>query len=218
VGVVGSGLDVVYPRRHGRLWAEVGRRGLLVSEAPLGARPEPWRFPVRNRVLAALAEVVVVVESHAKGGSLHTVEAALARDRPVMAVPGSVRSPASDLPNALLADGCAPVRDALDVLVALGLSTGGPGVPGPTAVAGLRGPNAVAGAATERRPTPGGDAGAVLAAAGWEPVSLDDIVARTGLSPGAVSLALTRLEDERWVEGSAGWWERVPDRVMGDIR
>jgi DNA processing protein len=182
---------------------------------------------VRNRVLAALAEVVVVVESHAKGGSLHTVEAALARDRPVMAVPGSVRSPASDLPNALLADGCAPVRDALDVLVALGLSTGGPGVPGPNAVAGLRGPNAVAGlrgpnavagAATERRPTPGGDAGAVLAAAGWEPVSLDDIVARTGLSPGAVSLALTRLEDERWVEGSAGWWERVPDRVMGDIR
>ncbi|HWC10704.1 MAG TPA: DNA-processing protein DprA, partial [Acidimicrobiales bacterium] len=63
VAVVGSGLDVVYPRRHSRLWAEVGERGLLLSEAPLGARPEAWRFPVRNRVIAALAEAVVVVES-----------------------------------------------------------------------------------------------------------------------------------------------------------
>ncbi|MFN2607419.1 MAG: DNA-processing protein DprA, partial [Acidimicrobiales bacterium] len=107
VAVVGSGLDVVYPRRHGRLWAEVAERGLMLSEAPLGTRPEPWRFPVRNRVIAALADVVVVVESHHRGGSVHTVEAAQARDRQVMAVPGSVRSPASALPNALLADGCA---------------------------------------------------------------------------------------------------------------
>ncbi|HEX2273548.1 MAG TPA: DNA-processing protein DprA, partial [Acidimicrobiales bacterium] len=97
VAVVGSGLDVVYPRRHARLWAGVASSGLLLSEAPLGARPEPWRFPVRNRIIAALAEVVVVVESPSRGGSLHTVDAAVARDRPVMAVPGSVRSPASEL-------------------------------------------------------------------------------------------------------------------------
>ncbi|MGI9023651.1 MAG: DNA-processing protein DprA [Acidimicrobiales bacterium] len=191
VGVVGSGLDVVYPRAHARLWARVAAQGLLLSEAPLGVRPEPWRFPVRNRVIAGLAEIVVVVESHARGGSLHTVDAALARDTPVMAVPGSVRSPASAFPNALLADGCAPVRDALDVLVALGLSTAQP-------VAGV-----------DRRTAPEGDAVAALDAVGWAPASLDEVVTRSGLAPGPASLALARLEGDGWVVGRAGWWERV---------
>jgi DNA processing protein len=190
LGVVGSGLDVVYPRRHVRLWADVGERGLLLSEAPLGARPEPWRFPVRNRVIAALAEVVVVVESHPRGGSLHTVDAALARDRAVMAVPGSVRSPASALPNALLADGCAPVRDALDVLVALGLSCSPPAPQPP-------------------RPTPDGEAAAALDAVGWEPASLDDVVARSGLTPARAGLVLARLEADGWLTRRSGWWERL---------
>jgi len=195
IAVVGSGLDVVYPRAHGRLWAEVGARGLLLSEAPLGARPEAWRFPARNRVLAALAEVVIVVESHARGGSMHTVDAAMARDTPVMAVPGSVRSSASAFPNALLADGCAPVRDALDVLVALGLSS-----PHPKDEIDLRAP-------------PQGDAVAALAALGWEPASLDDVVTRTNLGPAPASLALARLESDGWVICRGGWWERVATDV-----
>jgi len=192
IAVVGSGLDVVYPRAHGHLWAEVAARGLLLSEAPLGARPEPWRFPARNRVIAGLSEVVVVVESHARGGSLHTVDAAMARGTPVMAVPGSVRSAASAFPNALLTEGCAPVRDALDVLVALGLSS----VPRTAADVDIR-------------PAPRGDEVTVLAAVGWEPASLDDVVSRTRLGPGAASLALAVLEDNGWVVGRAGWWERV---------
>ena len=191
IGVVGSGLDVVYPRAHTRLWARVASAGLLLSEAPLGARPEPWRFPVRNRVIAALAEVVVVVESHVRGGSLHTVEAALARDTPVMAVPGSIRSPASAFPNTLLADGCAPVRDALDVLVALGLSTVQPA------------------AVPDHRPPPRGDEDAVLDALGWGQASLDEVVTRTGLAPGPASLALASLEGEGWIAGRGGYWERV---------
>ncbi|MBA3267738.1 MAG: DNA-protecting protein DprA [Acidimicrobiia bacterium] len=197
VGVVGSGLDVVYPRAHARLWARVASEGLLLSEAPLGARPEPWRFPVRNRVIAALAEIVVVVESHPRGGSLHTVDAALVRDIPVMAVPGSIRSPASVFPNALLADGCAPVRDALDVLVALGLSSAPPK------------------AATDLRPPPEGDAVAVLAALGGEPASLDEVVSRTRLAPGPASLALARLEGDGWVAGRGGFWE---SRATGSAR
>ncbi|HEX2046266.1 MAG TPA: DNA-protecting protein DprA [Acidimicrobiales bacterium] len=171
VAVVGSGLDVVYPRSHGELWKEVAGAGLLLSEAPLGARPEPWRFPVRNRVIAALAELVVVVESAEKGGSRHTVDAAMARDRPVMAVPGSVRSPVSAYPNSLLADGCHPVRDPLDVLVALGLSSA------PSAAADVR-------------PPPGPDEAVVLEALGWEPATFDALCARTGRSPGQVSVAL----------------------------
>ncbi|MEA2716230.1 MAG: processing protein, partial [Actinomycetota bacterium] len=142
IAVVGSGLDVVYPRRHAQLWADVAAAGLLLSEAPLGAAPEPWRFPVRNRVIAALSEVVVVVESHVRGGSRYTVEAAAERSRTVMAVPGSVRNPASAYTNALLADGCPPARDATDVLVALGLSSAGAATPAP------------AGSPIDRRPAP----------------------------------------------------------------
>ncbi len=123
VAVVGTGLDVVYPRRNAALWEAVGTTGAVLSEYPLGTRPEPWRFPARNRVVAALADVVVVVESHARGGSLHTVTAALERDVPVMAVPGPVRSPASAGTNALLGAGAPPVRDAEDVLIALGLDS-----------------------------------------------------------------------------------------------
>ena len=68
VGVVGSGLDVVYPRGNRDLWGAVGAAGTLMGEAPLGAEPEGWRFPARNRLLAALADVVVVVESKRAGG------------------------------------------------------------------------------------------------------------------------------------------------------
>ncbi len=191
IAVVGSGLDVVYPPAHRELWEQVAAGGLLLSEAPLGARPEPWRFPVRNRVIAALAEVVVVVESGEKGGSRHTVEAAMARDRPVMAVPGSVRSPVSSYTNGLLADGCHPVRDALDVLVALGLSS----VPAPVAA--------------DSRDAPGPEEAQVLDALGWEPATFDDLCTRSGRSPGQVSVGLARLQAGGWVVERAGWWERI---------
>jgi len=204
VAVVGSGLDVVYPSRHASLWAAVAERGLLLSEAPLGARPESWRFPVRNRVLAALAEVVVVVESHVRGGSLHTVDAAIGRDRLVMAVPGSVRSPASAFPNALLADGCPPVRDALDVLVALGLSA---------ATSGVRDRRVRETAAAVEDLDP--DTRAALDALGWEPATLDEVVSRSRLEPGAASLALARLEREGWIRTDGAWSERVVRRAPG---
>ena len=91
--MVASGLDVVYPREHRDLWAAAANCGLLLSEAPPGTQPEPYRFPLRNRIVAALSEVVVVVESREKGGSLITAGEALDRDVPLMAVPGPVRQP-----------------------------------------------------------------------------------------------------------------------------
>ncbi len=125
VGVVGSGLDRVYPYRNLDLWDEVAASGTLLSEAPLGAEPEGWRFPARNRLLVALADVVVVVESKRAGGSMHTVEEAMRRDVPVMAVPGSLRNPAAEGTNLLLSEGCPPVCSIDDVLVALDLTTAG---------------------------------------------------------------------------------------------
>ncbi len=125
VGVVGSGLDRVYPYRNLDLWDEVTASGTLLSEAPLGAEPEGWRFPARNRLLVALADVVVVIESKRAGGSMHTVEEAVRRDVVVMAVPGSVRNPAAEGTNLLLSEGCPPVCSTDDVLVALDLATAG---------------------------------------------------------------------------------------------
>ena len=115
----------------------------------------------------------------------------MARDRTVMAVPGSVRSPVSAFTNGLLADGCHPVRDALDVLVALGLSSAPTSPP-----ADVRAP-------------PGPEEAPVLDALGWEPATFDDLCARTGWSPAQVSVALARLQAGGWVEERTGWWERV---------
>jgi DNA processing protein len=204
VGVVGSGPDIVYPRRHASLWSAVATHGVVLGEAPLGAPPEAWRFPVRNRIIAALAEVVVVVESPLRGGSLHTLEAATARSRPVMAVPGPVRNPASALPNALLAEGCAPVRDALDVLVALDLAD-----PARRPAKGHR-PGAEERSAGDDRAPPDPEGTKVLDAVGWgAPASFEEVVVRTGLSPGEAGVALARLERDGWVSARAGWWERT---------
>lgn len=191
VAVVGSGLDVVYPSRHRDLWAAVRDHGLLLSEAPLGTRPAPWRFPARNRLIAALADVVVVVESHITGGSLLTVGEAERRDVPVLAVPGSVRSPAAAGTNHLLADGCHPVRDVTDVLVALGL----------TPAARRR--------VSEHRPTPSANGTTVLEAFDWEPATLEHLAARTHLPLGELVLAVEALLADGWVRLEGGWYERV---------
>lgn len=122
IGVVASGLDVIYPASNRTLWEAVAADGLLLSEVPLGQRPTKWRFPARNRMIAALSDLVVVVESHARGGALSTVDEATDRGISVVVVPGSVRSPASDGTNALLLEGAAPVRDARDVLDLLGVT------------------------------------------------------------------------------------------------
>jgi DNA processing protein len=195
IGVVGSGLDVVYPPRHRHLWRRVAHHGLLLTEAPPGGAPEAWRFPRRNRILAGLADVVVVVESHASGGSLSTVRAALDRDITVMAVPGSVRSPSSAGTNRLLADGVAPVTDADDVLVALSLT--GANVTTTTVASCTAG-------TTERGPEP-----PVLAAGDWTPTSTEANQRRTGLTLGEASTELTRLEVQGRLRRRGGWWERV---------
>ena len=196
VGVVGSGLDVVYPRRHAGLWRQVGDAGVLFSEAPLGSRPEQWRFPARNRLIAALSQVLVVVESPLAGGSFHTVRAAADRGVPVLAVPGPVRSPASAGTNRLLSEGCAPACDVGDVLAALSLETAGGTLE-----------------RVDRRPPPSPDDAPVLEAVGWEATSAEQVMARTGLSPSRAALSLAHLEAAGWVRrpaGSAGgWWERV---------
>ncbi|HEV7862241.1 MAG TPA: DNA-processing protein DprA [Acidimicrobiia bacterium] len=180
IGVVATGLDVVYPRRHRVLFERVRRYGVLVGEQPFGVAPARGRFPVRNRIIAALADVVVVVEATLSGGSRITADRALDYGRPVLAVPGSRRNPAAAGCNALLADGAQPLLDPSDVLVALGLTPGG------------RRLWSTAPAAAKLIPASAGAASVLKALAG-DAAHPDQLASRTGLDPGQVALAVEEL-------------------------
>ena len=198
VGIAASGVDVPYPRRHALLWRDVTTTGAVLSETAPGRQAEPWRFPTRNRIIAGLVQMVVVVESHERGGSLITAEAAIERGVEVRVVPGPVHSPACAGSNQLLYDGPGPVRDARDVLDALGV---------------LRSDRA------RLRPLPLGHSGAlagptdprsrrVLEAMGWRPVTTGHLMTRSGLDAASVMLALDDLVTCGFAGSEGGWWVR----------
>lgn len=117
VAVLAGGPDVAYPPSASGLHRRIlASGGASVSEAPPGQRPARWQFPARNRLMAALSEVTVVVEAARRSGSRHTSDAALGLQRTVAAVPGDVHSRVSAGPHGLLRDGALLVRDAQDVL------------------------------------------------------------------------------------------------------
>ncbi|HET6999262.1 MAG TPA: DNA-processing protein DprA [Solirubrobacterales bacterium] len=119
VAVLGCGPDTAYPAAHRSLWRRISEEGLVISELPPGASPWRWTFPARNRIMAALAGMTVVVEAAARSGSLITADLAADLGRDLGAVPGPVTSRASAGPNNLLAGGACLVRDAQDVLDAM---------------------------------------------------------------------------------------------------
>ncbi len=176
VGVLGTGLDVVYPRRHGALHARVRDAGLLVSEYAHGVGPHPARFPIRNRIIAALADVVVVVEATERGGARITADRALEYGREVCAYPGSRRNPAARGSNELLRTAHLVIEPD-DVLGVLGLTPGDRR----SAPAGLGTPPAD----PEER--------TVLAALGGEPATVDDLTSRSGMAPGPIAVAVAGL-------------------------
>ena len=133
IGVLGCGLDVVYPAQNRSLYEDIRREGLLVTEYPLGTKPDGYRFPARNRIIAGLSKGVVVVEAARKSGSLITAEMALDEGREVFAVPGQIDSFKSSGAHWLLQQGAKLVQSADDILVEFGavanVSVGGEDVP-----------------------------------------------------------------------------------------
>ncbi|HNU82449.1 MAG TPA: DNA-processing protein DprA [Thermoanaerobaculia bacterium] len=123
VAVLGCGLGIDYPRGHRDLGRRISGSGARISEFPPATRPEAWRFPVRNRLIAALARGVVVVSAAPRSGSLVTARLALELNREVLAVPGRILDESSLGPHELLRDGAALVRHPADVLEALGLAS-----------------------------------------------------------------------------------------------
>jgi DNA processing protein len=119
VAVLGCGADVAYPASHRSLWRQACERGAVLSELPPGTGAWRWAFPARNRIMAALAGMTVVVEAAQRSGSLITADLAADLGRDLGAVPGPVTSRASAGTNDLLAGGACVVRDAQDVLDAM---------------------------------------------------------------------------------------------------
>lgn len=216
LGVLGAAPDAALPPADDELRRAVAGHGALLSEVPPGVPGSRWMFAVRNRVMAAAAHAVVVVESHTSGGSLHTVRAARRRRRPVAVVPGSVHSPASAGTNRLLVTGEAvAVRGADDVLALLRRAHPDPSPAGPgqgwlpLAAGGTTGGRRPA---RRGRPTPPAAptprAGAVLAALDHQPATVDAVAARCGLALGEAALALEELAAAGSAHHEHGWWSR----------
>ena len=116
VGVLGCGLDVVYPFQNRKTYDKIRKHGVLVSEYPLGTRPDSFRFPARNRIIAGMSAGVLVVEAAKKSGSLITAQMALDSGREVFAVPGQVDSVKSAGAHWLLQQGAKLVQSVDDIL------------------------------------------------------------------------------------------------------
>ena len=183
VAVLGCGVDRDYPAAHRELArAIVEAGGLVLSEYEPGVEPAPWRFPARNRIIAGLSQVTVVVEARERSGALITADFALEQGREVMAVPGEITSALSAGSNGLLRQGAAPVTRTQDVLEALGLED--------------------ATASTEA--PPGEVAAALLAVLAEQAATADELVRATGLAAGSVAAALVELELAGRVSGGEG--------------
>jgi DNA processing protein len=190
VAILGTGIDIVYPRRNAALAEEIASRGLLVSEFPLGTGPAAQNFPRRNRLISGLSQGCLVVEAALASGSLITARAAADQGREVFAVPGSIHSPLAKGCHALIKTGAKLVESADDVLAELG---------------GLQSTLAV-GPGTQ---TPAQEVG-LLRHMGHDPVDIDVLCSRAALSAEQVTAELLRLElDGRVAALPGGLFQRL---------
>ncbi len=189
IAVVGTGLDLVYPKAHQALAHRLGEQGLMLSEFALGTPPLTTNFPKRNRIVAALSRGTLVVEAAVQSGSLITARLAAEMGREVLAIPGSIHSPHARGCHALIKQGAKLVETAQDVLEELRLEGVPLGTPLPAG-------------ADERHADAGADADAttpahedpILAAMGYDPVSQDALSARTGWGAADLGARLLELE------------------------
>lgn len=189
IAVVGTGLDRVYPKSHHALAHALAHNGALVSEYLLGTGPLPGNFPKRNRIISGLSQATLVVEATLDSGSLITANLANEMGREVLAIPGSIHAPQSKGCHSLIRQGAKLVESARDVLEDLQVQL-------PLVLVdeahqtefGTDSQRGAANAAPHRC--------AVIKALGYDPVSLDELQARTGLDTPALQARLWELEME----------------------
>jgi DNA processing protein len=180
IGVLGTGIDSVYPPSNKKLFDVMVEKGAVITEFPLKTPPEPKNFPIRNRLISALSRGVIVVEATMKSGSLITASVALEQGREVFAVPGSVHSFKSQGCHFLIKQGAKLVENADDVLDELGLNYSYAAKKDSYAEPPL--------------PPMEDNEKKVYALIGDYPVHIDDIVREGNMEPGAVSAVLMRME------------------------
>lgn len=187
VAVLACGVDQVYPPQHGALQADIAARGLILSEAPLGAPPVARAFPRRNRIVSGLSAGVVVIEAAARSGSLITAQRAAEQGREVFVVPGSPMDPRYTGSNNLIRDGAILTRDANDILSVLGRPPAPAQVPEESAQ-------------TSRDTA----AARVVQALGAVPTAVDELVRQCQVSAASVAEVLMALELEGRLERHRG--------------
>jgi DNA processing protein len=191
VAVLGTGIDILYPRRNAQLAEQIATRGLLLSEFPLGTAPAASNFPRRNRLISGLTQGCLVVEAALASGSLITARAAAEQGREVFALPGSIHSPLSKGCHALIKTGAKLAESAEDILAELG---------------GFR-QSGFASTTTDPVST---QAGGLLQHMGHDPVDVDSLCTRAGMSAEQVSSELLRLElDGRITSLPGGLYQRL---------
>jgi predicted Rossmann fold nucleotide-binding protein DprA/Smf involved in DNA uptake len=116
IAVLGCGIDIVYPKHHGKLMAECCEHGAVITEYAPGTPPNGYNFPIRNRLISALSRAVLVVQAGEHSGALITARYAIMQGRPLYAVPGDITEPRSEGSNRLLQAGAHPALSAEDVL------------------------------------------------------------------------------------------------------
>lgn len=183
IAVLGSGIDVVYPREHAELAERIAHTGTLLSERPLGAPPLAEHFPARNRIIAGMTNGTVVVEAAARSGSLITARLALEQSREVFAVPGRIDSPLSVGTHRLIQEGAKLTTSLDDILAEIAPA--------------LRG-RAGAGIGERRRgaegPVGGGAEEPLLVLLGGGPLAIDELIRESGLTPSQVLTRVLELE------------------------
>lgn len=204
IAVLAGGLDCIYPAENTDLAAEIAQNGLMLSEMPFGLHPQARHFPRRNRIVSGLARAVIVVEAATRSGSLITARIALDQGREVMAVPGHPMDARAGGGNLLIRDGATLVRDAADVIAALGQDA-----VGQDPAASRTRPRPSLSDTARPSPTPpprpdGGLEGAILALMGGAPVAEDQLIRDLGQPPRAVAQALAILELAGRIQRSGG--------------
>jgi DNA processing protein len=198
IAVLGTGIDIVYPTRNAELAAAIAARGLLLSEFPLGTAAIAHNFPRRNRLISGLARGCLVVEAAVESGSLITARCAADQGREVFAIPGSIHSPLSKGCHALIKSGAKLVESADDVLAEL---------------SGFRASGFADAAAN---PKAGEADSGILGIMGHDPVDVDSLCTRAGLSAEQVASELLRLElDGRVTALPGGLYQRLEKAHRG---
>lgn len=208
VAVVGTGPDLVYPRKHRELAAKIEEHGVIVSEFPPGTEARPNHFPRRNRLIAGLALGTLVVEAGLQSGSLITARLAVEAGREVFALPGSIHNPLAKGCHRLIREGARLVETAAEAIDALRPAAQALGADLKARLDGEGAPTEAADAVAGRAQDP--DYAALLAVLADAPVALDELVERTGLGAPAVSSMLLLLELEGEVASAGnGRWQRL---------